>query len=171
MEVTTWRKYQWWPHGGVTTTRKIKTEPSRVPATARISLGPLILLPDVSGIEDEANLRFAALLVSRGFDVILVDLFRGDPWDAARAKCTYEQWRSRHPAQRIDADVASAVSWAAVAHGASVGLMGLCFGGGAGWRAAEAGLPDLGAVVLCYPTRVESSGVIRVPVCDLGAQL
>jgi dienelactone hydrolase len=121
----------------------------------------LIVLPDVSGVNDDANRSFCSALSTRGFHVVMLDIYRGAPWSSS-ANTTYEAWRAQHPADRIDADVVAAVHNASQASTA-VGLVGLCFGGGAGWRAAQAGIAGLDVAVLCYPTRVETSAALRTP--------
>lgn len=115
--------------------------------------GCIVFLPDVNGIGDDSNRAFARMLSDRGFRVLLVDVFRDLPWDGGQSGMAYEEWRAHHPDEEVDRCVASAIAHAA--DGAMVCLLGVCFGGGCGYRAAVAGLPGLESAILCYPTRVE----------------
>lgn len=119
--------------------------------------GRVLLLPDVSGVHSQTTRDFAlSLSREHNLAVILVDIFRGDPWDASQEGATYEMWRARHTNAKVDRVVASAIRFATAKYGKSVSILGLCFGGGAGWRAAERSRasPEINAAVLCYPTRV-----------------
>ena len=69
-------------------------------AVSKLDHLKIILLPDVSGVHDEANRSMATTLAAQsGFPVLLLDVFRGDAWDANRGEA-YETWRARHPERR-----------------------------------------------------------------------
>ena len=149
---------------GLVRCRAIKSTANKASST----MPTIVLLTDVGGLPQAGE--FPGELVKFGFHVLIVDVFRGQPWDQHTSTETYEVWRERHTADRVDADVSRVVAF--LADKTPVVIVGLCFGGGAGWRAAEAGLPGLCAAVLCYPTRVEPSATaaLQVPTLVLAAE-
>ena len=72
------------------------------------TLGTVILCPDVGGIHTGPNISFSRTLRGRGFRVVALDVFRGDPWTPDRDRSEYEDWRSRHPAHQVTEDIAAA---------------------------------------------------------------
>ncbi len=145
---------------------------------ARPPLHGVVLLSDAGGVDEEPTRGFARRIVEEtGMTVMLPDVFRGEPWSDARPRSEYESWRATHPAQRVDGDTAAAIVYLSK-RCSTVSVVGLCFGGGAGWRASvSAGdRTRLCAAALCYPTRIDaasstSQGGIAAPtLCVFGDQ-
>lgn len=95
----------------------------------------ILLLSDVYGFEDPATRDFAYRVACNGYNVLVPDLFRGDPWAKHRPKEMFEQWIAKHDPERVVKDVATSTNWMVnefVAAGISkkLGLIGFCYGGG-----------------------------------------
>ncbi|KAL5778847.1 hypothetical protein ACOSQ2_009584 [Xanthoceras sorbifolium] len=132
----------------------------------------VLLLSDIFGFEDSSTRDFAYRLACNGYNVLVPDLFRGDPWAKNRPKTMFEQWMARQDPQRVAKDIASAKEWLVdefMAAGISkkLGIIGFCFGGG---RVIDVLAQDQGACfgvgVSFYGTRIDQSlaSNIKVPV-------
>ncbi|XP_042990227.1 carboxymethylenebutenolidase homolog isoform X1 [Carya illinoinensis] len=132
----------------------------------------ILLLSDVFGFEDSSTREFAYRIACNGYNVLVPDLFRGDPWGRDRPKAMFEEWIGRQDPQRVAKDIESSTKWMVnefVAAGISkkLGIIGFCFGGG---RVIEVLARDggtcFGVGVSFYGTRMDPSiaSKISVPV-------
>ncbi|XP_015902438.3 uncharacterized protein LOC107435355 [Ziziphus jujuba] len=132
----------------------------------------LLLLSDIFGFEDTATRDFAYRVACNGYNVLLPDLFRGDPWAKNRPKTLFEEWIAKQDPQRIAKDISTSTNWMIeefLAAGISkkLGLIGFCFGGG---KVIEVLARDqgthFGIGVSFYGTRMDLSVAsnIKVPV-------
>ncbi|XP_010461309.1 PREDICTED: carboxymethylenebutenolidase homolog [Camelina sativa] len=132
----------------------------------------LLLLSDVFGFQDSATRDFAYRVACNGYNVLVPDLFRGDPWSKNRPKSEYEEWRRKQDPDRIRKDTTSFTKWmveefAAAGISKKLGVMGFCFGGG---RVVDVLATDendyFSTGVSFYGTRIDSAvaGDVKVPV-------
>ncbi|XP_050214516.1 uncharacterized protein LOC126665609 isoform X2 [Mercurialis annua] len=132
----------------------------------------ILLLSDIFGFEDSSTRDFAYRVACNGYNVLVPDLFRGDPWTKDRPKTMLEQWITKQEPQRIAKDIDTVAKWMAdefLAAGLSkkFGLIGFCYGGG---RVIEVLSRDQGACfrigVSFYGTRMDPSlaSNVKVPV-------
>ncbi|XP_057973060.1 uncharacterized protein LOC131161358 isoform X2 [Malania oleifera] len=130
----------------------------------------VLLLSDVFGFEDSSTRDFAYRVACNGYNVLVPDLFRGDPWSKKQPKAMFEQWLARQDPKRVAEDIASSTKWMLdefVAAGISkkLGIIGFCFGGG---RVMDVLAQDQGAYfgvgVSFYGTRMDLSVAARVKV-------
>ncbi|KAL5558431.1 hypothetical protein UlMin_034642 [Ulmus minor] len=130
----------------------------------------ILLLSDVLGFEDSSTRDFAYRVACNGYNVLVPDLFRGDPWAKHRPKTMFEQWIGKQDPHRIAKDIATLTNWMVnefVAAGISkkLGLIGFCFGGG---KVIEVLARDQGAYfgtgVSFYGTRMDTSLASKVKV-------
>ncbi|KAK0575569.1 hypothetical protein LWI29_002901 [Acer saccharum] len=95
----------------------------------------VLVLSDIFGFEDSSTRDFAYRVACNGYNVLVPDLFRGDPWGKDRPKTMFEQWMAGQDSQRVAKDIATATEWMVnefMAAGISkkLGIIGFCFGGG-----------------------------------------
>ncbi|WJX30360.1 carboxymethylenebutenolidase [Trifolium repens] len=95
----------------------------------------LLLLSDIYGFEDSFTRDFAYRVACNGFNILVPDLFRGNPWTKDQPNTLYEQWIARHNPERIAKDITAWTEWLAdefMMAGVSkkLGIIGFCFGGG-----------------------------------------
>lgn len=132
----------------------------------------ILLLSDILGFEDSSTRDFAYRVACNGYNVLVPDLFRGDPWAKDRPKALFEEWLAQQTPERIAKDITTSKKWMMdefVAAGISkkLGIIGFCFGGG---RVIDALAQDGGACfgigISFYGTRIDPSVVanIKVPV-------
>ncbi|RDX89994.1 Carboxymethylenebutenolidase-like protein, partial [Mucuna pruriens] len=94
----------------------------------------LLLLSDIFGFEDSFNRDFAYRVACNGYNILVPDLFRGNPWTKDQPNL-YEQWIARQNPERIAKDITRWTKWLVdefMAAGISkkLGIIGFCFGGG-----------------------------------------
>ncbi|KAL4559680.1 hypothetical protein LXL04_031823 [Taraxacum kok-saghyz] len=131
----------------------------------------ILLLSDVFGFEDSCTRDFAYRIACNGYNVLLPDLFNGDPWGKERPKSQFEQWRETHN-QSASKNIATSIKWMVdefVAAGISkkLGIVGFCFGGGKVIEVlAEDSAGCFGLGVSFYGTRIDPSvaSKVKVPV-------
>ncbi|XP_031267420.1 carboxymethylenebutenolidase homolog [Pistacia vera] len=132
----------------------------------------VLLLSDIFGFEDSSTRDFAYRVACNGYNILVPDLFRGDPWSKDRPKAMFEQWMASQDAQRIAKDIATSTKWLVdefMAAGISkkLGIIGFCFGGG---RVIEVLARDQGSCfgtgISFYGTRIDQSlaSNVKVPV-------
>ncbi|XP_065880796.1 uncharacterized protein [Euphorbia lathyris] len=132
----------------------------------------ILLLSDIFGFEDSSTRDFAYRVACNGYNVLVPDLFRGDPWSKERSGTTLEKWIAAQEPSRVAKDITAAAKWMAdkfLAAGISkkLGIIGFCFGGG---RVIEVlsrdGGVSFGVGVSFYGTRMDTSlaSTIKVPV-------
>ncbi|GMH31335.1 hypothetical protein Nepgr_033178 [Nepenthes gracilis] len=132
----------------------------------------ILLLSDIFGFEDSFTRDFAYHVACNGYNVLVPDLFRGDPWMRDQPRNLFEQWLSSQDPARVAKDIDASAQWMAaelVAAGISkkLGLIGFCFGGG---RLVEALARDessrFGTGVSFYGTRMDprAAANVKVPV-------
>ncbi|XP_010543695.1 PREDICTED: carboxymethylenebutenolidase homolog [Tarenaya hassleriana] len=95
----------------------------------------LLLLSDIFGFQDSSTRDFAYRIACNGYNVLVPDLFCGDPWTKNRPRSTFEQWRELQDPNRIQQDITACTKWmvdefAAAGISNKLGLIGFCFGGG-----------------------------------------
>ncbi|CAK7344785.1 unnamed protein product [Dovyalis caffra] len=132
----------------------------------------VLLLSDIFGFEDPSTRDFAYRVACNGYNVLVPDLFRGDPWTKDRPMATLEQWIAEQKPERVGKDIDASAKWMIdefLAAGISkkLGIIGFCFGGG---RVIDVLSRDQGAYfgvgVSFYGTRMDPSlaSNIKVPV-------
>ncbi|XP_073314933.1 uncharacterized protein [Primulina huaijiensis] len=131
----------------------------------------ILLLSDILGFEDSATRDFAYRVACNGYNVLVPDLFNGDPWRKDRPEDLLEEWICKQEPQRMVKDVLTSAEWmfnefATVGISNKLGIIGFCFGGG---RVIDVLAQDQGSYfgtgVSFYGTRIDSSvaGNIKVP--------
>ncbi|XP_009603635.1 uncharacterized protein [Nicotiana tomentosiformis] len=95
----------------------------------------ILLLSDIFGYEDSFTRDFAYRVACNGYNVLVPDLFRGNPWGKDQPQASFEQWRGSLDKQRVVRDILTSTKWMVnefVAAGISkkLGIIGFCFGGG-----------------------------------------
>ncbi|KAJ0235477.1 DLH domain-containing protein [Hirschfeldia incana] len=132
----------------------------------------LLLLSDVFGFQDSSTSDFAYRVACNGYNVLVPDLFRGDPWSKNRPESEYEEWRRGHDLNRIQKDIRTLTEWmvdefAAAGISKKLGVIGFCFGGG---RVVDILAADKNGYfstgISFYGTRIDSvvAGYVNVPV-------
>ncbi|KAK1427588.1 hypothetical protein QVD17_16276 [Tagetes erecta] len=131
----------------------------------------VLLLSDIFGFEDSATRDFAYRIACNGYNVLLPDLFNGDPWHKERSMTLFEPWLATHT-QTARTNIAASIKWMVdefVAAGISnkLGIVGFCFGGGKVVDVLTEDSDDhFGVGVSFYGTRIQPSvaAKIKVPV-------
>ncbi|KAK6940349.1 Dienelactone hydrolase [Dillenia turbinata] len=95
----------------------------------------ILLLSDIFGFEDSSTRDFAYRVACNGYNVLVPDLFRGDPWPKGRSKAMFEEWLAKHNPERVARDISASTKWMVdefVTAGISkkLGIIGFCYGGG-----------------------------------------
>ncbi|XP_027341671.1 carboxymethylenebutenolidase homolog [Abrus precatorius] len=95
----------------------------------------ILLLSDNFGFEDSFTRDFAYRVACNGYNILVPDLFRGNPWTEDQPKDGFEQWIARQNTERIADDITRWTKWLVdefMAAGISkkLGIIGFCFGGG-----------------------------------------
>ncbi|XVE55043.1 hypothetical protein DITRI_Ditri03aG0129400 [Diplodiscus trichospermus] len=132
----------------------------------------VLLLSDVFGFQDSATRDFAYQVACHGYNVLVPDLFRGDPWAKGRPKSMFEQWLAKQDPQRVANDIATSTKWMveefrAAGISKKLGIIGFCFGGG---RVIDVLVGEQGdcfsTAVSFYGTRIDPSAAskLKVPV-------
>ncbi|KAE8702711.1 Alpha/beta-Hydrolases superfamily protein isoform 2 [Hibiscus syriacus] len=132
----------------------------------------VLLLSDIFGFQDSATRDFAYQVACHGYNVLVPDLFRGDPWAKNRPKTMFEQWLANQDPRRVANDIATSTKWmvdefTAAGISKKLGIIGFCFGGG---RVIDILAADQGAcfstAVSFYGTRMDEAAAskIKVPV-------
>nr|GMD74115.1 carboxymethylenebutenolidase homolog [Ipomoea batatas]GME14314.1 carboxymethylenebutenolidase homolog [Ipomoea batatas] len=123
----------------------------------------ILLLSDVFGFEDSFTRDFAYRVACNGYNVLVPDLFRGDPWGKDRPVASFEQWIGKQDRNRVIQDTFTSVEWMVnefVAAGISkkLGVIGFCYGGGLTLDilAKDQG-SSFGAGISFYGTRINTS--------------
>ncbi|XP_039123246.1 carboxymethylenebutenolidase homolog isoform X1 [Dioscorea cayenensis subsp. rotundata] len=132
----------------------------------------LLLLSDVFGFEDSATRDFAYRVACSGYNVLVPDMFRGNPRKIDQPMTDFEQWLAKQPPERIARDINMAAKWLAdefTAAGFSnkLGIIGFCYGGGCLINTlAQDKQGIFGTGVCFYGTRIDTSVAkdIKVPV-------
>ncbi|KAJ1389204.1 Dienelactone hydrolase [Sesbania bispinosa] len=122
----------------------------------------LLLLSDIFGFEDSFTRDFAYRVACNGYNILVPDLFRGNPWTKDQPKTEFEQWIARQNPERIAKDISTWTKWLVdefMAAGISkkLGIIGFCFGGG---RVLEVLAQDQGA---CFGTGISFYGTRMDP--------
>ncbi|CAN6350928.1 unnamed protein product [Urochloa humidicola] len=136
----------------------------------------ILLLSDVFGFEDSATRDFAYRVACNGYNVLVPDLFRGNPWkqSAPFDDSQFSHWLAGHAPARVSGDIDACTRWLAdefKAAGVSrkLGVVGFCYGGG---RLVETLARDgdgercFSAGVCFYGSRMDASlgGRVAAPV-------
>ncbi|CAN6360006.1 unnamed protein product, partial [Urochloa humidicola] len=134
----------------------------------------ILLLSDVFGFEDSATRDFAYRVACNGYNVLVPDLFRGNPWKQSAPFDTdkFSHWLSGHAPARVSGNIDACTRWLAdefKAAGVSrkLGVVGFCYGGG---RLVETLARDakafFSAGVCFYGSRMDASlgGRVAAPV-------
>ncbi|KAF3774458.1 Carboxymethylenebutenolidase-like protein [Nymphaea thermarum] len=133
----------------------------------------ILLLSDIFGFQDSSTRDFAYRVACSGYNVLVPDLFRGDPWDKGRPEAALEEWIHKQSTDRLAKDVNTCIKWmideftAAGQPSEKLGIVGFCFGGG--WllkTLANDRQGNFAAGVCFYGTRLNSTlaADVTVPV-------
>ncbi|KAL6848806.1 hypothetical protein ACP4OV_021389 [Aristida adscensionis] len=124
----------------------------------------ILLLSDIFGFEDSATRDFAYRVACNGYNVLVPDLFRGNPWRASLPLDGggFERWLARHAPGRVSGDIDACTRWLVdefTAAGVSrkLGVVGFCYGGG---RLVEALARD-----------ADAGGCFSAGVCFYGSRM
>ncbi|KAL7168604.1 hypothetical protein ACSBR2_038940 [Camellia fascicularis] len=123
----------------------------------------ILLLSDILGFENSSTRDFAYRVACNGYNVLVPDLFRGEPWAKERPKTLFEEWLAQQTPERIAKDITTSKTWMMdefVAAGISkkLGIIRFCFGGGLVIDAlAQDGGACFGIGVSFYGTRIDPS--------------
>ncbi|XP_071729319.1 uncharacterized protein [Rutidosis leptorrhynchoides] len=131
----------------------------------------VLLLSDIFGFEDSSTRDFAYRIACNGYNVLLPDLFNGDPWRKDRPTGSFEPWLATHT-ETATKNISTSLKWMVdefVAAGISnkLGIVGFCFGGG---KVIEVLAEDqdgyFGLGVSFYGTRIQPTiaAKIKVPI-------
>ncbi|GAB2245227.1 hypothetical protein Droror1_Dr00000720 [Drosera rotundifolia] len=132
----------------------------------------IILLSDIFGFEDSFTRDFAYRVACNGFNVLVPDLFRGDPWAREKPRELFGEWLALQDPAGVAKVIDISTKWLAdelVAAGISkkLGLIGFCFGGA---RVVEVLAGDetsrFATGVSFYGTRMDTSiaATVKVPI-------
>ncbi|KAK9734189.1 hypothetical protein RND81_04G121400 [Saponaria officinalis] len=132
----------------------------------------ILLLSDIFGLEDSYNRDFAYRVACNGYNVLVPDLFRGDPWSRDRSETLLDPWLAKHEPERVANDIATSTKWMvdefkAAGSNKKLGLIGFCYGGA---RILEVLATDkkstFGTGVSFYGYRMDMSAArnVKVPV-------
>lgn len=130
----------------------------------------ILLLSDIFGFGDSATRDFAYRVACNGYNVLVPDLFRGDPWSKERPQELFEEWYESQFSERVAQDIFTSANWMVnefLAAGISkkLGIIGFCFGGG---QVINILSQDKGAIfgtgVSFYGTRINVSVAPNVSV-------
>lgn len=125
----------------------------------------ILLLSDIFGFEDSATRDFAYRVACNGYNVLVPDLFRGDPWKPGLPfdGDNFQRWMAGHAPARVAGDIDACTRWlldefTAAGVSRKLGVVGFCYGGG---RLVEALARDAGdcfsAGVCFYGSRMDAS--------------
>ncbi|KAH9627013.1 hypothetical protein KSS87_020664 [Heliosperma pusillum] len=94
----------------------------------------ILLLSDVFGLEDSYNRDFAYRVACNGYNVLVPDLFRGDPWSRDQSEALLHPWLAKQEPERVAKDIATSTKWMvdefkAAGSDKKLGLIGFCYGG------------------------------------------
>lgn len=131
----------------------------------------LLLLSDIFGFEDSFTRDFAYRIACNGYNILVPDLFRGNPWTKEQPN-VFEEWIARQNPERIAKDISRWTRWLVdefMAAGISkkLGIIGFCFGGGQVLKVlAEDRGSCFGTGISFYGTRMDpfSASSIKAPV-------
>ncbi|RLM99228.1 hypothetical protein C2845_PM06G20860 [Panicum miliaceum] len=136
----------------------------------------ILLLSDVFGFEDSATRDFAYRVACNGYNVLVPDLFRGDPWkpSAPFDEDGFARWLAGQAPARVSGDIDACTRWLvdefkAAGVSRKLGVVGFCYGGA---RLVEALARDadaescFSAGVCFYGSRMDASlgGRVAAPV-------
>ncbi|KAG0481077.1 hypothetical protein HPP92_011935 [Vanilla planifolia] len=132
----------------------------------------LLLLSDAFGFEDSSTRDFAYRIACNGYNVLVPDLFRGNPWKNGMSVTGFDHWLAGQPPERITKDIETSAQWLVeefVAAGISkkLGIVELGFGGGHLFESLERDKNSyFGAGVCFYGTNISTSLTkdTRVPI-------
>jgi len=125
----------------------------------------VILIADVYGYRYDEMRRIANLLAGEGFIVLLPDLFRGDPRKIGEDRSSFQEWREKHPTERVMADIKAAAAFMRKSV-KKLAVLGFCWGGLQSFNAAQTGLFD--SAVDFYGARMDVTGASKITCPFLG---
>ncbi|RLN28416.1 uncharacterized protein C2845_PM05G37140 [Panicum miliaceum] len=134
----------------------------------------ILLLSDVFGFEDSATRDFAYRVACNGYNVLVPDLFRGDPWkpSAPFEEDVFARWLAGQAPARVSGDIDACTRWLvdefkAAGVSRKLGVVGFCYGGArlveALARDADADAESCFSAGVCfYGSRMDASLGARV---------
>ncbi|XP_078434445.1 alpha/beta-Hydrolases superfamily protein [Wolffia australiana] len=93
----------------------------------------VLLLSDELGFEDSSIREFAYRVACSGYNVLVPDLFRGNPWKVGWPREDFGPWSAAHLQDRVSSDIARSAQWLEdefIAAGIckKLGIIGFSFG-------------------------------------------
>ncbi|TVU19479.1 hypothetical protein EJB05_35630, partial [Eragrostis curvula] len=124
----------------------------------------VLLLSDIFGFEDSATRDFAYRVACNGYNVLVPDLFRGNPWRKSLPMDGFEQWLAQHAPARVSGDIDACTRWlldelTAAGLSKKLGVVGFCYGGG---RLLE---------TLARDSQSQNAAFFRAGVCFYGSRM
>uniref|UniRef100_A0ACD5TFF0 Uncharacterized protein n=1 Tax=Avena sativa TaxID=4498 RepID=A0ACD5TFF0_AVESA len=130
----------------------------------------VLLLSDIFGFEDSATRDFAYRIACHGYNVLVPDLFRGNPWKKTLPMDGFQAWLAEQAPERVAGDIETCRKWLVddfleAAASKKLGVVGFCYGGG---RLVETLARDAGAGacfcagVCFYGSRMDASLGARI---------
>jgi len=140
----------------------------------------VLLLSDVYGYESSGIRDFVYRLGCVGYNVLVPDLFRGEPWDEQTPPTgeAYERWRSTHTPERIAEDIDVSIAYlrnlledpdeessSPPSSPHKYAVVGFCIGGGQTIQTVARQPTTFATAVSFYGTRIdpEVAQSIQVP--------
>ncbi|KAK6131131.1 hypothetical protein DH2020_035130 [Rehmannia glutinosa] len=71
----------------------------------------ILLLSDILGFEDSATRDFAYRVACNGYNVLVPDLYNGDPWTKDSPNALLEQWISKNGSESIAKTIFASAKW------------------------------------------------------------
>ncbi|KAJ8641630.1 hypothetical protein MRB53_018324 [Persea americana] len=131
----------------------------------------VLLLSDIYGFEDSSTRDFAYRVACSGYNVLVPDLFHGNPWTKNQPRTKFEDWLTQQSPERLAKDISTSAKWMSdefVAAGISrkLGIIGFCFGGGQLIETLAQDNSYFGTAVCFYGTQMNPSlaAKIKIPV-------
>ncbi|KAL3616193.1 hypothetical protein CASFOL_039583 [Castilleja foliolosa] len=93
----------------------------------------ILLLSDIFGFEDSSTRDFAYRLACNGYNVLVPDLFKGDPWTKDRPTPLLEEWITKHKPESKTKTIFESAKWminefASLGISKKLGIIGFAMG-------------------------------------------
>ncbi|KAL8467331.1 hypothetical protein ACS0TY_036160 [Phlomoides rotata] len=132
----------------------------------------ILLLSDIFGFQDSATTDFAYRVACNGYNVLVPDLFNGDPWSKERPNDKLQEWISKLNEEVVAKTIFASAKWmknefsaAGISESKKFGIIGFCYGGGRVIDILEQDEEEyFGSGVSFYGTRIDSCAASKIKV-------